>query len=208
MSIAWVSAGPSAIALCVSMSCAAAAGLNANPDSIPWAKWQGRLAFDVSPAALRSDLSIADGSGLKVSSASLVGDYYFTRTLAPTGVAGGFRATSGLLYGARPTLWSVQSVGTTRAAFVTERRNFGSARAPGTPDQAADASTLPYLGIGYTGLSVRGGWSFSADIGLVAQNPSSGVKLGRVFNGNQNLDDLIREMRLSPVVQLGVSYAF
>ena len=32
--------------------------------------------------------------------------------------------------------------------------------------------------------------------------------LGRVFNGNQSLDDVLREMRLSPLVQVGVSYSF
>jgi hypothetical protein len=34
------------------------------------------------------------------------------------------------------------------------------------------------------------------------------VRFGRVFNGSQSLDDVVRDMRLAPVVQLGVSYSF
>jgi hypothetical protein len=34
------------------------------------------------------------------------------------------------------------------------------------------------------------------------------VRLGRVVGGSQSLDDLVRELRLSPVLQFGASYAF
>ena len=64
------------------------------------------------------------------------------------------------------------------------------------------------MGVGYTGLSVRGGWSVSADLGLVAQNPSNAVRLGRLFGSGQNLDDMVRDLRMTPMFQLGVSYAF
>ena len=47
-----------------------------------------------------------------------------------------------------------------------------------------------------------------ADVGVMALNPGSAVKLGRVVGGNQSLDDVLREMRLSPLVQVGVSYSF
>jgi predicted glycoside hydrolase/deacetylase ChbG (UPF0249 family) len=55
---------------------------------------------------------------------------------------------------------------------------------------------------------VRGGWSFNADLGLVSQTRNGAVKLGRVMTGSQSLDDAVREMRWSPLVQLGVSYSF
>ena len=74
---------------------------------------------------------------------------------------------------------------------------------PYTSDTTGDNATLPYLGFGYTGLSARSGWSFSADLGLVAQTPG-GIKVIR----SQSLDDAVREMRLAPLLQLGVSYAF
>ncbi|MFG5407861.1 hypothetical protein ABXN37_06800 [Piscinibacter sakaiensis] len=67
---------------------------------------------------------------------------------------------------------------------------------------------MPYLGLGYSAQPARGGWGFSADIGLVAQAPGAVVRLGRVFNGSQTLDDMLREMRLSPLLNVGVSYSF
>jgi hypothetical protein len=71
------------------------------------------------------------------------------------------------------------------------------------PDTGVDASAIPYLGVGYTGMSLRGGWGFSADVGLVG----SGVRLGRPIAGNQ-VDELLQELRLTPMLQLGVSYSF
>jgi hypothetical protein len=61
----------------------------------------------------------------------------------------------------------------------------------------------PYLGIGYSDASLRGGWGFSADLGLAAQSFGAARSLG-----SQSLDDTIRDMRLTPVLQLGVSYRF
>jgi hypothetical protein len=61
--------------------------------------------------------------------------------------------------------------------------------------------------VGYTSLYGKSGWGFSADFGLMALSPGSAVKLGRVLGG-QSLDDVLRDMRLSPLVQLGVSYSF
>ena len=103
-----------------------------------------------------------------------------------------------LLLGQRPALWSSPS---TVGLINVDRRNF-----PG--EATGDASATPYLGIGYTGSSLKGGWGISADLGLMAITQSSGVRLGKIFNGNQNLDDSVRELRLSPVLQVGVSYAF
>jgi hypothetical protein len=54
-------------------------------------------------------------------------------------------------------------------------------------------------------LSVRGGWGVSADLGLAGRSGSNG---GLRVNGNQSFDDLMRELRISPMVQVGVSYAF
>jgi hypothetical protein len=67
---------------------------------------------------------------------------------------------------------------------------------------------VPYLGIGYTGLAGAGRFGFSADLGLLARSPSQAVRLGRMLGGAQNLDDAVRDLRLAPVLQLGVSYAF
>ena len=57
-------------------------------------------------------------------------------------------------------------------------------------------------------MSGSGSWSFSADLGVVSQSPGNMVRFGKVFSGAQSLDDVVRDMRLAPVVQLGVSYSF
>ena len=161
--------------------------LSLNPDQLPWARWQGRL-------------SLGNATPIKVSSASLMGDYYFGRSLVG---AGGFRATSGLIFGPRTTLATGQPGPAAGGAFSIGSRLFGQSAMPYTSDTSGDNATLPYLGLGYTGLSARSGWSFSADLGLVAQTPG-GIKVIR----SQALDDAVREMRLAPLLQLGVSYAF
>jgi hypothetical protein len=118
-----------------------------------------------------------------------MGDYYLSKPWL--GTAGGLRATSGVLLGPRSSLWS-------SPAAIDRRVVDGN---------ADGSSTLPYVGVGYTGLSDKGGWGLSADLGLMA-SPRSSVRLGKVFNGAQSLDDTLRELRFAPLVQLGVSYAF
>ena len=115
----------------------------------------------------------------------VLGDYYFDRTRLGTGeVSSGFRATSGLLLGQRVSV-------------------LGS---PGTVQNSINDvwSAMPYVGIGWTSLSVRKGWGLTADLGLVARTSSGGLRLGNA----QTLDDLLRELRLNPLIQVGVSYAF
>jgi len=57
-------------------------------------------------------------------------------------------------------------------------------------------------------IKAKGGWGFSADLGLLALNPASAVRFGRSLGAGQSLEDTLREMRLSPVLQLGASYSF
>jgi hypothetical protein len=183
-------------------------GLTANPDRLSWARWQGRLSLGSSLPTWQPNLGGAEAMGLKVDSVSLVGDYYFSRSLVGHRSSGGFRTTGGLIHGPRSQLTSGRPLlGSQPAGFSVERHLVGAADGAG-PDGAADIATLPYLGIGYTGLSLKGGWRFNADLGMMALSPGNSVKLGRVVGGTQSLDDLLREMRLAPVLQLGVSYSF
>ena len=95
------------------------------------------------------------------------------------------------------------AAGISGRAFSVDRRavpSFALASADVSTDSAA------YMGLGYSSLRTRGGWGFSADVGVMALSPSSVVKLGR--SGTQSLDDVLREMRLSPLLHLGVSYSF
>lgn len=170
------------------------AGITPSAEQLQWARWQGRMSIGAEPA------------GLKLSSVSLMGDYYFTGSLlASSRRAGGFRATSGLLLGPRTQSWLGQPGLNAGSNFSITAQVFGpAATLPAASETPGDNATLPYLGLGYTGLSLRGSWSFNADLGLVARSPGNVVKFGR----NQSLDDTVRELRLSPLLQFGVSYSF
>jgi hypothetical protein len=107
-----------------------------------------------------------------------LGDYHLD-TLK-FGQTSGLRLTSGVLLNPRATALSVDN---NRGAW-------------------------PYLGIGYAGTGLKGDWGFSADVGLAAQNPGAVGQLGRAFSGDMAFSDALRELRLQPVVRLGVSYKF
>ena len=185
-------------------------GLVSRGELLAPSRFQGRLSVGVVTPAWRSDTLGADGSGLKVGAVSLLGDYYFSRNYGHDGDASGFRATSGLLLGSRLGGLSGLAPGAlTSGPFSVGRRSFGLlSAAPGTDAALADSNTVPYFGIGYTGASLKGALSFTADVGLVAMSPGSAVRLGRVLGGTQSLDEVLRDLRLSPVLQLGVSYSF
>jgi hypothetical protein len=197
------------------LACAAAGaqaiqgqGLVASADQL-WPRWQGRLALGTHSPLFPRDTMNADSHAPNVRAATLLGDYYFARSLRSTGTGSGFRATSGVFLGSRSTslLSTGPTVGLGRRAFSVDRRSLGGISPPGV-DGPADQAAVPYVGLGYTGASSKTGWGFSADFGLMALAPGSAVKLGRGSTGGQSLDDALREMRLSPLVQLGVSYSF
>lgn len=188
---------------------ARAEGLKADLDQIPWARWQGRLAIGTPAPSWRSGFDGQERSTTSIGGISVMGDYYFARSVAAGGIASGFRATSGLIVGPRSSLWAGRpGLGGIASWSVDHRRLFDASSAPAGGDPGSDTTTTPYLGVGYSGLSLRGGWSVSADLGLVALAPNNAVKLGRVFGGTQGLEEFLRDLRLSPVIQLGVSYSF
>jgi len=182
-------------------------GLIPGGASKQWPRWQGRLSLASASPLLRVDTMNDDGSAAAIGGASLLSDYYFSRPRLQPTEAGGFRATSGVFLGTRSTslLAPAPAAGFSGRAFSVDRRavpSFALASGDVSTDSAA------YMGLGYSSLRTRGGWGFSADVGVMALSPSSVVKLGRVVSGTQNLDDVLREMRLSPLLHLGVSYSF
>ncbi|HEV7577116.1 MAG TPA: hypothetical protein VGO85_13830 [Caldimonas sp.] len=186
-------------------------GLAANADRVPWARFQSRIAYAPGAPGWRADLAPLERSGLKVGSVGLLGDVYFGSTEAARATsAGGFRATSGVLIGPRSPWLGAAAAPPSNGLLAIDRRLFGaSANAAAYPaDSALESATVPYIGIGYSNLSGKSGWSFSADLGVVSQSPGNVVRFGRVFGGSQSLDDVVRDMRLAPVIQLGVSYSF
>jgi hypothetical protein len=164
-------------------------GLKAPLDQQAWEGLKGRLSFGTT-APFQAELGNPASEPLRIHSLSLMGDYYLSRPWL--GSVGGLRATSGLMLGSRGSLWS-------SPASIDRRVSLG-VMADGS---AENHGTVPYLGVGYTGLSSKGGWGLSADLGLMALNPRSATKLG-----NQSLDDTMRDLRFTPLLQLGVSYSF
>jgi hypothetical protein len=178
-------------------------GLLAPTSTTNWPQWQGRLALGLDTQTLNDSPRWRSGS--------LLGDYYFDPrgTTSPTSPMGGFRATSGLLIGNMaprlltglgPNATSGYGLGLTRAVL--------GQRPEGWPNDETH-STASYWGLGYTLLSLSGGWGLSADIGLATLARSTaalrppGAKLGQ-----SSLEDNLRDLRLTPLLQLGLSYSF
>lgn len=182
------------LCLAATLPVLAGQGLRVDDEAEAWPRWQARVGVTV--PAWRPDTTLLAPATAPLPGLQLMGDYYFTGPGFGAGrVAGGLRATSGLLLGPRSQSLSTPSITSNGGLAVARRAADGSGEA---------SSTVPYLGIGYTGLSARGGWGFTADLGLMALGGGLRVRPGAA----SNLDDMVRELRLSPVLQLGVSYAF
>ena len=177
-----------------------------------WSDVQTRLRFNavvVEPLPrLSGYAATTDQYGRTPLAASLTSDYYFgandqaAATLPPSG----FRASGSLLI--RPpgvplsdVAWSSRA----GAGLGLPRWQTGPALGDGG---GAQTSALPYLGVGYSDYSLKSGWGFWADIGVVAQPPGQALGMGRSLGGSQGVDELVRELRLSPMLQLGVNYSF
>lgn len=179
-------------------------GLRLDVDTIQstaWPRWHARLGLSTSVSAIDTD------NRWQASAGQLLGDYYW-HGLRPAGVgrSGGFRATSGLLLGPRslalgtPALASLNGPGLTLSRSVKLAGSLGEA-------QAEPWSAVPYVGIGYSGMSIRGRWGFTADFGLAGTHGGPHSRRDGA-PGAQGVDDLLREWRLTPVLQFGASYAF
>ena len=176
-------------------------------DGLTLPRLQGRVRLGM---GVEGGAAGFQGGGTKLSGASVLGDYYFGRDLANDADAGGFRATGGVFLGSRLGLWGgPPSAQMSSSLFIVERHSFSLLALPRGAEQAnQDSGTVPYLGLGYSGGSLKSGFSFSADLGLMALDPANAVRLGRSAGGGQSLDDVLREVRLAPLVQVGVSYQF
>ncbi|HMO48303.1 MAG TPA: hypothetical protein PKB14_20045 [Rubrivivax sp.] len=175
-----------------------------------WSDVQTRLRFNaviVEPLPrLGAYAATTDRYGHTPLAASLYSDYYFgTKDLADAaGPPSGFRASGALLI--RPPGVPLSDVAWSSRATT----NLALPRwQPALIDSSsAQTSALPYLGVGYSDYSLKSGWGFWADIGMVVQSPGQALGVGRTLGGSQGVDDLVRELRLSPMLQLGVNYSF
>ncbi|MDC8783968.1 hypothetical protein [Roseateles koreensis] len=165
--------------------------------------WQARLEL----GSLERSAAGAPGSS-RLLSARLMGDYFLTRS-GLTQIKGGLRATGGMMLG---PLSATQAGGYGLAlgsnAFKlgqnlsVSQLSLGYALPSAVPSDPA--ATASYLGLGYSGQSIHGGWGFSADLGLLGS--SNSLRLGN--SRPANMEELLRDMRFQPVLQLGLSYNY
>jgi hypothetical protein len=135
----------------------------------------------------------------------VLGDYYFSPArFGLRDVSGGFRATSGLLLGQRSLMLGTPALASGQAVSFTLLRQHRMGSASGE-SLSEGWSAVPYVGVGWSGVSVRGGWGLSADLGLAGRS-GGGLRVNQ--SAGQALDDVLREWRLTPVLHVGVSYAF
>jgi hypothetical protein len=65
-----------------------------------------------------------------------------------------------------------------------------------------DWQTQGYVGLGYSHRPPGSAWRFNADVGVLG----SGLRVDNLSLGG--FDARLRELRLSPLLQVGASYAF
>lgn len=177
-------------------------GLQTPTAATSWPQWQGRFALGLSPQTLNDST--------RLSGSSLLGDYYFYRhpMTSPTSPLGGFRATSGLMLGSStPRLLTGLGADLTSGRAVGLSGGLLSLQPQGWPNEN-DNNTASYLGLGYTLMSLRGGWGLSADIGLATTARSSTALGSGSGLGRSSLEDNLRDLRLTPLLQLGLRYSF
>lgn len=182
----------------VATSAAAQGGLSIDDQAGFGPRLQARVG-------LNTGLSL-DGTGTswQQQAGVVLGDYYFSRArLGSSDVSGGFRATSGLLLGQRSLAMGTPALATGQGFTLTMVRQPRWASAVGE-SVSEHWSAVPYLGVGWSGMSARGGWGLSADLGVAARATTGGLRVGNTMA----LDDLLREWRLTPMLHVGVSYAF
>jgi hypothetical protein len=178
-----------------------AQGLVAGSGEWLWPQLQARITIQTATLAPVGLMSLGDPGAAairNVQGGSLLGDYIFA---APA--YGSFRATSGLLLGSPGGAPMLNAAPMARLGVTV--LDLGSLGGGGL---AEGPTTLPYLGMGYSSPALWRSLSVSADVGLVAGRPAGLSGLGRAMLGSQGMDAAVRELRLAPVLQLGVRYSF
>jgi hypothetical protein len=186
-------------------------GLQVPAASAVWPQWQARVTLHAaSVLPLSGGLSLApqparlgDGpaSQRPLQSASLLGDYTFA-----TPWFGSFRASGGLLLGSAGPSAMSGSPGIPSPGL--QWTYGGTSSAPGTLNSNDGSSPATYLGVGFSGAAWRSSLAFSADLGLLAERPGAALSAGRALLGNQGAQNALRELRLSPLLQVGLHYRF
>ena len=193
--------GTLGLAAALPLMALAADGLVAPRAETLWPQWQARVAVQtaaISPLSLAGPLQ-GEGAGAARAArgGALFGDYYFAQPSF-----GSFRASGGVMMGSTGGAPLLSGAATPRLGLSLQ--SLGGAPTAG----GEVAGTVPYLGLGFVSAAWRNSLSLTADLGWVAGQPSAIGGVGRALFGNQGWETALREIRLAPVVQLGVRYAF
>lgn len=197
--LGWLVAGVMALAAPAHAQNAVGSALgHGSAQSSPGLRWQARVQL-----SQVDSLDSSSGRSSRSLSAALLGDYYLTSSGLGDSVRGGLRATGGLMMGPLSITQSGSGLTLSPQSMSLGHSLAVGLRAMGAlADRADPGATLPYIGIGYSGISSRGGWGFSADLGLINRNS---LRLG---NSLGSVDEALRDNRLMPVVQFGLSYSY
>lgn len=190
--------------------CQEGQGLTGDNASTLWPQWEGRIGLMLDHSISYSPrqsfaLSMPTPLGFKVHSMQLLSDYYFTN--------GGFRATAGLVRGANNLPWW-PSGGKAMSGLNLGLDGVDLANPPlsGTSNLDDPTKTAAYVGAGYsTRLNQArnyGAWHFNADLGLISLNSANIGRFSRMLQGEQGIEDIVRELRLRPMLKVRVDYAF
>ncbi|RZI84967.1 MAG: hypothetical protein EOP38_06775 [Rubrivivax sp.] len=173
-----------------------------------WPHWEGRigLVLDRTFDPLKDSFVLAQPvptSGLNMRSAHVLSDYYFS---------GGFRATVGLVRGSvTQASWAdgTEGNGLNLSLQRLDVLTLGDAK---NQSFEGENRTLPYVGAGYAAslgpVGSANTWRFNADLGIISVNSNNIGRISRALQGEAGLDEIVRDLRLRPVIKVSVRYAF
>jgi hypothetical protein len=192
--------------LATTLSATAQQGLQARPEAVASASvgfgGPDALRLRLQQGDLRLDLGYQQ-TGAQAARARVFGDFFLTGPGFGQGqVSGGLRLTSGVTFGL-PQETGAQGPHAGPAPVLRPKGGF-LWREP----ESAQRVALPYIGVGYSSMSVREGWGVSADIGLGGQRPGERWRLGSGGGIAAQAERVLSDVRMAPVLQVGVSYAF
>ncbi len=137
-------------------------------------------------------LSSDELGGSRLLAAQLLGDYYLV------GEGNGLRLSGGLMVG--PASLAGSSLAPSRPGVL----GVGHRRLLGNSDE--ERLNQPYLGVGYSRYGST--WGFTADLGVAVRGGGAGLRTDSSTAFAQSIDDSLRRLQWTPMVQLGVSYRF
>lgn len=176
----------------------AGAGMLPPPGDELWPSLSARVTVQ---AAAVSPLKLSGWGALQpgeLAGGAVLGDYVFAQPSF-----GSFRATSGLLFGYSgrvPQFGLASYAAGSRLGLALGQESHG------LPARAENWQTTPYLGLGFSSGIGDSNFSLSADLGLLAEQAQAGASGSglRLRAG----DAQRRELRVSPLLQLGLRYSF